>query len=221
MKKVFVLGPPRSGTTLVSALLAHSGAEFGVDRVASWDASSGEFEHPLAIKASVELARAERLRPFSRTLSHYFDRRASENLSALLKIADFVKYPPMSEKFPVMAKRLGYQPICIVVVRSFLGFASSMLAKNNLQWDELQHIYRQSLFTSILLREQLGGSVIRYEELVGEDCGNAIATLAMSTGLKGETIAAAAGRLIQKRKEARSHLEIDKAVDALLKATGC
>jgi hypothetical protein len=221
MKKFFVLGPPRSGTTLVSALLAHAGAEFGVDKVATWDTASGEFEHPLAIKTSVECARAERFRPLSRSLSCFFEKRASENMSALLKVADFVKYPPMSEKFPLIAKQLGYQPVCIVVVRSFLGFASSMLAKNNLNWDELERLYRQSLFTSLLLREQLGGCAIRYEELVGSECGDCLRILEKTSGLPGEALILAAGQLVRKRSEARSQLEIDKSVDELLKATGC
>lgn len=219
-RKVFILGPPRSGTTLLSAILANAGGRFALDPVDHWNPKAGELEHPLAIQASVQIDRSEKWKPISHSLSRHFENKAQDCLARLLKVADFVKYPPRSEKFPVLGVRLGYDPSCVVIVRPFLEFALSFLRMKNLDWLELESLYRQNLFTSVLLARQFGGCVIRYHDLVNLDTGRWLAPLSEATGLEKHLLEVAARKLVTPRKMEAPKVAIDRELDELLASIG-
>lgn len=219
-KKVFILGPARSGTTLVSAILAKAGGNFALDSVDTWNPRAGELEHPLAIQASVQIDRSEKWKRVSHSLSRHFENKAGDCLAQLLKVADFVKYPPRSEKFPVLGARLGYDPSCVVIVRPFLEFALSFLRMKNLDWVELEGLYRQNLFTSVLLARHFGGCVIRYHDIVNLATERWLEPLAEATGLDKQLLEESARKLVTPRKNEAHKVSIDRELDELLASTG-
>lgn len=219
-KKVFILGPARSGTTLVSAILAKAGGNFALDPVDTWNPRAGELEHPLAIQASVEIDRSEKWKNISHSVSRYYENRALDKLGRLLKVADFVKYPPRSEKFPVLGARLGCQPSCVVIIRPFVEFAMSFMRMKNLDWTELEAIYRQSLFTSVLLTKHFGGCILRYHDIVNLQMDSWLLPLANATGLDPVRLEKSARVLVTPRNDVFHKVAIDKELDEILASLG-
>lgn len=205
---------------MVSAILAKAGGNFALNSVDTWNPRGGELEHPLAIQASVEIDRSEKWKKISRSVSRFYENRALDKLGRLLKVADFVKYPPRSEKFPVLGARLGCQPSCVVIIRPFVDFAMSFMRMNNLDWTDLESIYRRSLFTSVLLAKIFGGCVIRYRDIVNFHTDSWLLPLANATGLDPQCLEKSARALVTPRNDVIYNAPIDRELDEILKALG-
>lgn len=166
--KTLIVGPGRTGSTLLAAILSDVGANFGLDGIESWDPADGAYEHPLAHAAYRDHQRSRRLGASlvpDRLGRRPFARRRDRSLGRLLSQVDFVKSSTLVWLVPRIA-RLGYRPTILVSFRDFDGYARSRHRRFGLSaWELVEH-YRDVYLTALLQLEIFGGGVVDHAALV-------------------------------------------------------
>jgi len=167
-KRYLVVGTGRSGSTLLSSILADAGANFALGSVESWDPSWGEYEHPLLHVAEAWRSRIQKIRRsvLPDRLEAFCAPRMHRALSRLLERAEYAKSIPLVGMVDVI-HRLGFAPVLIVNYRAFRDYARSIHLSRPF-WDipKLMDRYISTYSTAILQLEIFGGCTIDYEELV-------------------------------------------------------
>src|SRR5882724_7286554 len=124
IERVFILTPGRTGSALLPAILAESGADFGIPASKSWDPAQGEMEQPDFVRATHLLAKAERLSrgqgkppgPLDMALWSFNRRIARPHLAKALHIKRYLK-AGNADLALQPATRLGYRPRVILSYR--------------------------------------------------------------------------------------------------------
>jgi hypothetical protein len=163
-----VIGTGRSGSSLLSAILADAGANFAMGTVKSWNPSWGEYEHSLLHVAEAWRSRIRRIRAsvLPDRLTALCEPRMKQALAQLFDEADFAKSIPLVGMVDEIY-RLGFKPVLIVNYRAFQEYARSILLSRSF-WDmpKLMEQYVATYSTAILQLEIFGGCTIGYDELV-------------------------------------------------------
>jgi hypothetical protein len=177
-RRFFILTPGRSGSTLLAAYLADSGANFGMPVPADWDPSSGDLEMPEMIRAADIFRGAyelQRRRPYSRLARHdwkYRRSRAKRILASALRSADWCKATFNLDYAVFPAMRLGYAPKIIVNYREPVAYLhSSYTLVGKVSVHDHMDAYSSLLENALMLMRTFGGCAIDYQELMGEDEG--------------------------------------------------
>ncbi|NJC26660.1 hypothetical protein [Neolewinella antarctica] len=164
--KYLIAGAKRTGTTLLCAVLANAGANFGFPRNREWFRGSGDYEHQLMLDNYKHLKRARSVAAISDRLARREHNTIEANLRTLLEQVDYIKYPPLSEYLPVHVKRTGNDLNLIVVIRKFNDFALSSISKGGGVASDLSSIYLDTYRTHLLNLHLYGGCVLFYEQIV-------------------------------------------------------
>ncbi|NEN22962.1 hypothetical protein G3O08_05545 [Cryomorpha ignava] len=198
-KKVFiVVGSPRTGTSLMCAVLSDAGADFGVSSE-SWNRTGGAFEHPILVGSYKYLKRIVFLKKFSDTAVRKIEKKLSKNIHDLFEQVSFAKFPPLSHMLPYYIKKEGYDVTVILAYRRFEDFALSMLIKNPSSVKKLKEDYIDMYQTGLILLNIHGGCAISYDEIINESETQWIDALAAATHLDRDKIADA--RFTRNRKK--------------------
>lgn len=161
-----VVGPPRSGTTLLASLLAQLGVNFGVEQ-RDWDINSGYYEHPDLLKLYGQLRKAERFDQVSDNLARRLRQGVINSLAELLRDVKAIKYPPISVQLPYLIARAGYRPVLAISARRFEPYAISRMRMEGVGYGVCKRDYLETYQSALLQLQVYRGEVIHYEGLLG------------------------------------------------------
>lgn len=187
-QRIVVVGPPRSGTTLLASLLAQLGVNFGVEE-RSWDVNSGYYEHPELLKIYGQLRKVERLEQVSDNLASRQRQGAVQALQHLLGQVQAIKYPPISSQLPFLVASAGYAPVLAISARRFEPYAISRMRMEGVGYGVCKGDYLEMYQTALLLLRVYQGQVISYEGLLGPGRQAALQRLASLSGAAAERVA--------------------------------
>ena len=170
--RYLVVTPGRSGSSLLCAILADAGANFGMPTIAEWPHDEGAFQHPLAANVTRLLPRIELLSndPWigwvRRVVKKRLKRRFAAAMSALWTSADYVKIAASHTLVPASV-RLGFQPRIILNIREYRACVSSLcrLTAHRRTPDQMREVYRAALYNGLALLHVHGGVVVDFDDL--------------------------------------------------------
>lgn len=197
-ERFVILGSGRCGSSLLAAICAEAGAEFGMDVVRSWDRGAGANEHPLYVRATIDWERSRKIRDSVLPDSvgrRFFARRAKKHLARCMRKARFVKYPRSFAMVPRI-RDLGYTPRVIIAYRPFWGYAKSRHERQGYLWDRLHHWYVTSYNTALLQLSMYGGCAVSLAELTDPNETEWAGALATVTGLEVDALLSARERIV-------------------------
>ena len=166
--RFLIIGTGRSGSSLLSAILADSGANFNMPVVATWETRGGAYEHPRLLAAYRWHSRARKIAESiwpDRLGRKFCENRCKHELGRLLAKAKFAKYGKAMWLVPIIVK-LGYRPMLFVSYRSFDNYAASHHIRSGLSLSSMIASYVDVYSTTLLQLGIFGGCAIGYEELV-------------------------------------------------------
>jgi hypothetical protein len=202
-QRFFILSSGRSGSTLLAAVLADAGAEFGVGTPEQWDPGTGALEHRELHRVAAWMGYAYDLSPDRpgigprRYLWDIYRSIGKTRLRRLLRIARYVK--GQGADFAVQpAFKMGYFPTIIVSYRRFEDFAtSSGLKRGHSNLETLVKYYNRVNRNALLLLRMFGGCVVSYEALSDPSDKSWADPLAAVTGLPANQLIAARSRRLR------------------------
>jgi hypothetical protein len=196
-RRFFIVSPGRSGSTLLAAILADCGAEFGLPVPPRWDRQTGDMEHPRLTLAARNMARAgnpaahERRFALRRWRWAMLRSRAKRQLDAALGRVDYVKVEGGHELVR-SAFKLGYFPSIIISYRRFEDYTVSLgLRRASATIQSLEKNYCSTLRSGLWLLNTFGGCVIGYEQLVDPTEQAWAEPLSRVTGIPADRLIAA------------------------------
>lgn len=204
-ERFLVINSGRTGSTLLSAVLADAGADFGMPAVQTWSAEDGAFEPSAITRAAAWFAVADQMGPakplwprsWHWTLARH---RAKVHLARALNAARFVKGPSLDLAVQPAAK-MGYLPRIIVSYRAFPAQAMSLAQRSG--WRDvtaLEAYYLRTYKNALMWLLVFGGCVVDYDELTDPGETEWASALAALTELpRSAMIAARQVRLGPKR----------------------
>ncbi len=169
--RFFVVNTGRCGSTLLTAIMADAGAEFGLAAPGAWDPAGGDMEHPEFVRISRLFRRAEYIASGKRYFLFYkylADARRSigkRRLRRILKRVRFAKADNMNLWIWHVAA-MGYRPRIILSYRDFGPTARSYFLMRGLSLEKFSAHYRRVNGDGLLMLHAYGGCAVSYEELV-------------------------------------------------------
>ena len=191
----------RSGSSLLAAIIADAGGNFGFPPEDEWDPESGAMEHPLAQQASQLFRRAYYLRRAKRLFLFYkylIDIRRSlgkRKLRKVLKEAHFIKANNM-DLWVWHLTKMGYRPRIIATYRRFSDNARSLFIMMGMGFDDIVDYYCRINQNALLMLDTYGGCAVSYEEVVDPEDTAWADALALTTGLGRDALLAARDKRI-------------------------
>lgn len=205
-ERYFLVTSGRAGSSLLGAILADAGGDFGMPTPDSWDPTSGQMEHPLSVEAGRLFRRAYYLRKGKRYFLFYkylidFRRsRGKKKLRQLLKDTRFVKIA--SVEMIQHGAKLGHQPRIIAIYRRFPGVARSLfLRRRDMGYDDILDTYCRTNRNALLMLDVYGGCAISFEELVDPRQTSWAAALGAVTGLDRDALLSARDSRVTKSQK--------------------
>lgn len=197
-KEAFIIvGTGRSGSSLLSAILSDSGANFNMDYHSGWNpAQGGAYEHPYIVQAARWFGRLTRVRESiipNALAIRYCRNQVTKNINSLFEGSQFVKHPEATWLLHFIAN-MGYKPTIIVSYRNFEGFARSRYLRFGWDFPRIVDAYIRYNTTSLLQLQIFGGCVVDFGELTNPDETQWAETIADLCHLDAEII-------LQKRNE--------------------
>jgi hypothetical protein len=187
--RFFIITAARTGSTLLSAILADAGADFGMATPQEWDRAGGELEHPGLARAFYYFSKAELIskeRPrfgISRLRWVLYRSYGKKKLREVLSSCRFAKHYNVY-KLVRPAFKIGYYPTVILSYRQFEDQAISFgLMHPHADWDLLCKNYHEVYKNGLWLLNTFGGCAVAYEEVVNLDDCSWAQPLADVTGL--------------------------------------
>lgn len=170
-RRFFIVTTGRSGSTLLSVILADCGADFAMPAPKRWDREGGDMEHGRLVGAATWFRRAYNMaqeRPAS-----WFRRYAwtalrsigKRSLRSVLADARYLKGENM-DLLVYPAFKLGYVPSIIVSYRPFEDYAiSGALRSGHSNLATLVGYYNRVYRTALLQMSTFGGCAVNYDRL--------------------------------------------------------
>ncbi|MCH7951086.1 MAG: hypothetical protein IH875_11555 [Candidatus Dadabacteria bacterium] len=186
----------RSGSSLLSAILADAGAFFNMPNISSWDRIKGAYEHPKLHSAFKWYSRSQKIVKSvlpSQPWKRLFEIRIQRDLSDLFSDTIFAKSTGLIWLVQRIHK-LGYQPKIIVSYRKFEGYATSRYLRFGWSVPEAVKVYSGVNSTALLQLQIFGGCAVSYEELTNTEDQSWAEAISTVTGLN-------CSRLLQSREK--------------------
>lgn len=199
-RRYFIVSAGRTGSTLLSAILADCGADFAMSVPAEWDPGSGALEHAELHAATSLLRRVheiDRDKPSSGYRRYVWSNlrsRAKRKLNSVLEEARYLKGENLDLAVQP-AFKLGYFPSVILSYRRFEDLAvSSFIRRGASTFESLLAYYQRINRNGLLLMSAFGGCAIGYEQLVDPRDTSWVDSLAELTGIGASRLASARDR---------------------------
>lgn len=193
--RYFIISSGRAGSTLLSAILAEAGADFGYNSSGSWDRRAGAFELKQGTHAAEHHNRAielkdnshiSRWRMFKRK---YHRSMAKRNTRKLLQQADWVK---LSNSGVVrLARALDYQPRVILLHRHFSNYALSSFLRSGRHVPKMMNHYYNTYADGLLALNIYGGCLIEYNEIIDRNNNQWLERISAVSHLDSQPLVAA------------------------------
>lgn len=196
-RRFFVITSGRTGSTLLSAILADAGADFGVAPPDDWDtARGGAMEDPGLQRAVRHFLLAFERSPGkpatipSKWIWAYHRAAGKRELARVLARSVYLKCMHLDLAIPFVIK-LGYFPQIIVNHRPF-GDQALSHAQMIMNWsaEALAKTYDRTYHNALLSLHSYGGCVVSYEDLTVHNRTAWATSLAKVTGLAEERLLA-------------------------------
>lgn len=194
MNRYFIVTLGRSGSSLLGAVLADAGADFGVATPAAWDPRSGQMEAAAIKQAAHHYRRAYDIgegRKF--VLSPALEtkirlRRARRHLRRALQESRFLKIGDLDLVVQPSFK-LGYQPRVILSYRQLeLNLPSLLVGRTHVGPDQLAREYIRVYRQGLMLLHTFGGCTVEFNELQDMTRSEWADALAHTTGLDRQAL---------------------------------
>jgi hypothetical protein len=187
--RYFIVTLGRSGSSLLGAILADAGADFGITVPDEWDPRSGQMEG-VAIKSAahhyrraydIGEGRKYVLSPALETKFHL--RRGRRHLQRALRESRFLKIGDLDLVVQPTFK-LGYRPRVILNYRQLeANLPSLLVGRTHTGPDQLAQEYVRIYRQGLMLVHTFGGCTVAYNELQDARVSTWADALAMTTGL--------------------------------------
>jgi len=202
-KQLFcIVGTGRSGSSLLAAIIANSGGNFGLPAQVDWDSEKGSMEHPLCHVCYSCLSRISKLKEsilpqniFGISIMYSRFKRKLLRLQAV----DFVKSSTLIWIVPYLRK-VGISPTIIISFRDFESFAFSRLNKFGWDYNKLVNIYTNVYMTAWLQLHLYGGIIVDYADVQNMDRNEWISCLSTLTGLNVKDLINSRDRMVRQTK---------------------
>jgi hypothetical protein len=203
-RRFIIITTGRTGSSLLSAILADAGADFAMDVPKRWDPSEGKMEHPDAIHACRWFRAADKIstvKPHAaigRYRWTFFNSLGKLWLRSALSKAKFLKAVD-GHLLVRAAVKLDFFPSVILSYRRFeeCAISSSMMVSNT-NLCTLVERYKRVNTNGLLLLNTFGGCAVSYEQLVDLNDRSWIYSLASLTNLPADKLIAARDRRVDK-----------------------
>jgi hypothetical protein len=224
-RRFFIVTAARTGSTLLSAILADAGADFGMTAPPQWNRAGGDLEHPELWRALQYFSDAERIsmmgRPgfgLSRMRWNIYRSLGKRRLRAGLDQVRFAKVYG-AHKLVRPAFKIGYFPTIILSYRRIEDQALSLgLMHAHANWefarDNYLHIYGNGLW----LLNMFGGCVVGYDDILSRTDTAWAAALARTTGLPAARLIEARGRRVEDASPAAQAMWFDRSAAPMFEA---
>jgi hypothetical protein len=224
LRRVFVVTAARTGSTLLAAVLADAGAEFGMPAPRLWDRAGGALEHAdlwralRYFRAAADLSTGRPAFGLARMRWNVYRSLGKKWLRAGLGRARFVKvYGAHDLVRP--AFKLGYFPVVILSYRRFEDQALSFgLMHAHASWESLGDNYRHVYRNGLWLLATFGGCVVAYENLTDRADVSWAEPLARATGLPAARLIEARDRRLEEASAPAAVTGADPATDEIFAA---
>lgn len=161
----------RDGSTLLSAILAESGADFNARMTREWNPRAGAYESWTVAKATahydqfIDLNAKSFLSPLIRFRRRIHRLWAKYLMRRHLGKGCFTKIGS-AHRLSQLVRIVGYHPVIILLYRDYRAQFGSAFVRKPFTYSELADKYFNTLATGLLSLSIYGGCVISYEELV-------------------------------------------------------
>ena len=206
--RVFVLTFGRSGSSLLCAILADAGGDFGLPVPDTWDPRHGELEHPPSSAPPTTCDAPSTSMPVAATCSFPAEAKPAAARpprprpgarGALRQIGDL-------DLLVQMGFALGYTPRVVLNLRRFEdSLPSTLVGRKHLGPDELAADYMRIGRQGLALMQTFGGCVVTYEDMLAGADGAWVDALAATTGLAADRLRTA----VRKRVTAPRRAPLD------------
>ncbi|HEX3051685.1 MAG TPA: hypothetical protein VHP83_13575 [Aggregatilineaceae bacterium] len=196
--RYLIVGPGRTGSSLLSAILVNIGASFDLPVLENWESRAGAYEHPL-----IHSARRWQLRMLKIDDSlipngigeSLCAKRMQHDLREVLERACYVKSSDLVWLVHPIYK-LGYWPRIIVSYRDFMGYARSRYLKYGFAMHQLVQMYVEVYSTALLELHTFGGCVIDYADMLTERETGWANALSQISGISMQSILDERGKIV-------------------------
>lgn len=214
-RRYFVLTAGRTGSTLLTAIMADAGADFAMPAPKDWDtARGGENELPEIQRAishfrlAFELSPRKPLMPLAHWIWTWHRSLGKRYLKKALDKAIYVKSADLDWAVPYAIK-VGYFPRIIVSYRPFGACALSFSQRLTIWSAETLAVeYDRTYRNAVLQMHAYGGCVVSYADLIDRARTEWAANLAEVTGLAADALLASRDR----RVKSTQHDEVELPV---------
>ncbi len=192
--RFLIVSPGRTGTSLLSAILADAGADFGMSVPDGWDRGTGALEYPAIQKAGFAYYAAHRISaekpstPWLRLLWVLYRHHGRNKLRHALANAKYLK----SDHIWLAAShvvKLGYTPTIILSYRRFESYMLSTYPRRHSNTVEsVAESYKRTYRNGLALMKLWGGCAIDYDELYEPSETDWAKCLADVTGLSRKSL---------------------------------
>jgi len=202
--KILIVGTGRSGSSLLSAIIADSDHSFGMEKAESWDKVKGAFEHKNLHLAYRNYSRSDKI---SKSLlpsffSSFFRRKGDKYLKMLLDNVTACK----SSKLVWMIQRihhLGYNPKIIVQYRKFQDYSRSRYLKFGWSMNRMLDEYCNVYSTSLLMLGVFEGVAVNYESILDKNNKDWAEDISKITGIDVKRLLDSRDRIVQRDKDSK------------------
>jgi len=201
-ERYLIVGIGRCGSSILSAICANAGADFGMPTQKHWNRDSGAYEHPAmleAFRASRSAAKLkESLLPeaFGR---RYYKTKTKRKLAHALREATFLKTLGQYQLTPLVYK-LGYTPKLIVVYRQVPDFLASKFRRSGDGVNSLLERYVNIYRTHLVQLSLYGGCAVSYEEITDPSETEWAHVVSSVTGLSEAALLESRDAIVQERR---------------------
>jgi len=188
-RRYFILTSGRSGSTLLSAILADAGAEFAMPAPQAWNAGTGAMEGVDLHRASAWLRSAYQISPerppagIPRWRWGVYRSLGKAQVRRLLESARYIKGSDV-DLMVNPAFRMGFLPSVIISYRRFEECAiSSTTRRGHTTMEGLAAAYNRVYRNALLWLFSFGGCVVGYDQLTDPNDTSWVGPLAAVTNL--------------------------------------
>ncbi len=173
--RYFIFTSGRSGSSLLAAILADTGANFGMSAPSDWDPHSGQMENANIKKAAhhyrrmYDIERGTNYYLTPRIEAHCRRKSGQKYLKIALKEAQYLKIGDM-DLLVQQSFSLGYIPRLLLSYRRFEETAVSILrGRKHVGPDQIARDYVRLYRQGLMLVHCFGGCVVNYEDIVNPE----------------------------------------------------
>ncbi|WP_420349073.1 hypothetical protein [Pelagibius sp.] len=186
--RYFIINSGRCGSSLLAAILADSGADFGLPVPADWSQDEGALEHPDIDYVSRQFRRAAYLLPRKRSsllVKYQIDIRQSRAKKRARQVLSQVGYAKTDnlDLWTWHVTKMGYHPRIIVSYRDFAATARSFFILRGLHFHHFAENYSRTYENALMMLDVYGGCAVAFEEMVNPNETAWADALSQATGL--------------------------------------